>query len=754
MSESEGNPSAVKDRPLFEKIVAEEIKEELKDRFNFDPRMERDMMERNRDIPITARGMLLDTVSKEFNDETPASLVRNLEQISESEQVQEHLKATVVRAVFTSFHLGESIIKRLADSKGLDYKKIVNEGSWQLAALLVVARSTEWMGTHISSKQKVDSPTNSFLKTFEHHLVPFGKRKKVSGGDLHAPWGVYCELGDQSELLYPLAIGNAEDGSSNYVETDGPSPTLESRADALSDQILAVCNSYVDMAQVSAENGQPFGFLDSENRRVVWDKHKHLYIPIALSRKINGEMKVKLVQVNPLDTAELTNDHNKIALAGACRGALKDDTGWQNPEEITRALFAFNIDKVDRVMSTEDAAPLFSIGSELRPMGVFQQCVDDEGKIQTEYIASHTVADGMAADLFINGGKTQSRVRDGRGRSILAEKAYAGFRGYYNQGKNERQAVHINDENRYQPGKITIERCADDGNNPDVIITRTTVETEHGSDVMQSAVMLANEIFIDVAKSTSGDPIWNDIPIGANNTHASKDNPFLRLVPASLYRKHADKFNSLPSHYAKYNEVWSLLSSLVSYKENRWLIDNYKTTQNENSWSDHNMPASLESMTGIVESTLPRFVKRALFKIQKSDQLKRLRYALTYNQTVVSDKATNGDEFSKTDNSSLHKTVNNDGMPGVAIRQEENKLGIVFSQSVKGTLLPSQYLESYSLLTTRVLVDMSKVMSDIQEEFRSTGKINLEAFNTNLAELKAKNRALLQEDYNKATKET
>ncbi len=752
MSESSETQIPEKPRPLFEKIVAEEMKEEIKQGFHFDPRMERDMLERNKDTPPqTVRGILLDTVSKEYQEPNAASLVRNLETLSESEQEEEHLKVLVVKGVFTSFYLGESIIKRLAESKGQTEKKIVNEGSWRLAGLLVVARATEWLTTHASKKQKVDSPANTLLKVISKN-IPMMSRRKVTGGDIHKPWGEFCELADQNELVYPLRVGNAKDSSANFIDTGDPENTLDHRADVLSDQILAICNSYTDMAQISAENGQPFGYRDNENRRIAWDKDRDLFIPIALAKRIKGEVKAKIVMVRPQDNANSTLAHNKIALEAACRGAMESELDWKDPSEITRALFAINLDKQERLMSNEDTKELLNIGSELRPMGVWSQGEDDLGNVQTEYTANHTVADGMATDLFVNGGKTQKRVRDGTGKTILVTKEYKGIRGYYNEGKSDEQALHTNDEARYNTGEINVERCFNDGENPDVIISRTHIDSEQGSDVLQSAVMIANEIFIDVAKKITKDPIWNDIPIGANNTHSSKDNPFLRLVPASIYRKHADKFNSLPDNYAQYNEVWALLSSLVSYKENRWLIDNYDTTKNEESWNDHTMPASLESMAGITESNLPRWIKKTLFAIQKHEKLKVLRYALTYTQTVVSDKATNGDDFKLADNSSLHKTVNNDGMPGVAIRQEHDKLGIVFSQSRSGTLIPPEYLEAYSLLTTRVLVDTSKLLSDVQAEFKATGKVNLKELNENLQKLKEKNRESTLQEVTRATR--
>lgn len=745
MSEYESSPPSQmqKEKPLFADIAREEVDQEIKTRLrdeSMNPKMEASMLKSS-----AVRSQLLEQISKEYGVKESASMVRILERMSMSEPYINYFKMIYVKAALvSSFTIGKSIIGNISESRDYNVKKLVNEASFALIGLMSVARLNEFTTSRFS-KNKTASEKSGLINSIASSILLH--RKRVSGGDIHKPWGEFLELNSQYELTFPMRIGESNSEGTNFVYTGSETQSSEMRAKALSEHIFALSNAYSEMSEQAAENGQPIGFLDSENKRVVWDPDKHGDMPIALTRKINGAFKACVVYV-PSDKS-LSSQEVLKELYDECSEALNGQSlltdAWKNPGEVARALFAFNLDIQDRLMSIKNVKDDFTIGFELRPMGVLIQGNDDDGKIQTEYVANHTATDGILADLLINGGKTRTRVRDKHGSTELVDTPYLGYRGFFNKIQTDPSSeLHMRDENRYQQGNINIERCKSIGEDPEVIITRT-IAKELGSDTMQSIVMYANEIFIDTAIELSDDPAkspWREIPIASNNTHASKDNPFLRLVPASIYRRHSEMFKSLPEHYSKYNEVWSLLTSLISYKENRWLVDNYSRTQYEKGWNDHILPPSVEIMANITESSLPRSVKRMIFQLQSSPIFDKFRRALTYTQTIVTDKTKNSPDLS-----SLHKTVNNEVLPGVSLRQDGDKLGIVFNNPLKPSLMNPANLEAYSVLVTKSIVELGEVIDQIQKEKTETGHINLDEFQKKLVDIKAKRKKELLESY-------
>jgi hypothetical protein len=724
--------SSIPQIDLFSKAAKRELQEELKKskRIRLDPRMEKSMRTDNEKV-TTARGRLLDLVAIEAKDNEPAGLIKTLEILSEPVTEVVMFKALSIKAALHSFSLGESTLKKLAESKGLTDKKLINTASWALTAQMVGVRTTEFLGTHWKNNTNpaiapIDNVFSKITSSVEG-LVGL-QRKRIVNGNPKDVWYKYCELSSQDRLNYSVRIGNSEDESSQFALEDGAKDeTVQERCKSLASLMDASVKSYFDFKKDAADSGQPIGYLDEENQRVPLPDDQ-TEIPIALCMVRAGRTIVKVVNFDR--NSDIESNGMQIYRA------MDDRNAWKELGESDRALFAVNINLQPRLLSDEAGEECLRAMSNLRPMGVFMEGVHTNGNRVVEYIANHTVTDGIAADAFINGVTLNIPKKDSYGITETIEHKKIGIKGFFNEGKSESQKLKSVE---YYPDEgIVYEKYKTSKDICDVVVSRTKKEGEHGADVLQSSVLAANEIFIEYMRELHGG-IWNEMENGANNTHVDKDKPLERLIPASIYRRNADNFKNVPG-FNNYSEVLGLLSSLVSYKENRWLIDNYSNNIGKPEWQEHSLPASCLAMAVVTESDLPRWMKRQLLRLQEHKWFDRVRYAITYNQTIVTDKARPGES----DKAATHKTVNNDGLPGVSIREEGAKLEMTFSESETGRLMPPDSLEAYAELVTNVTKDISQILSEFQKSWDSGKKLSLSEINAKLVEMKARNRMQLR----------
>lgn len=713
---------------LFTKAAAREMKDELNvSRVHLDPRLEISMITDNADA-TTVRGRLFESLSELTGDKEPAGLLKTLEDLAETPTEGDRLKATVIKAAFGSFTITDSALKKLAESKGLSERKLRNDASWTLLSQMVVVRSTEFIGTHFASSTKgALEPANTFKKVWDTCLsVRDFNRKKIADGGIKKIWPEYSRLSSQDTLSYSSLIGNTEDGSDKFAFSDSESSeSIQGKCTALAGMLDASVKSYFELKNYAEKSGQPLGYLDEQNQRIPLPDTQN-EIPIALCLKKDEKFQVKIIMFDRSEQ-DIQKQGKKIY------DQLEKSDQWAEIGEEDRALFAVNLNLQDRILSEKSGEDCFNAVKKLRPMAVLCQGKSADGKIQTELIANHTAMDGLCTDIFINGTNLDTFSKDSNGSTLKNSHKINGIKGFYNKYKSEEGKLSYNPSYSEQMAKYEIYPNQSE-KSPDVIISRIIKEGEQGADVLQASVLFANEIFIDYMRELHGG-VWNDMENGANNTHVDKNNPLERLVPGSLYRRKADKFQKIPG-YGNYSEVLSLLTSLGSYKENRWMIDNFEENRTKPEWQEHNIPASCEAMAVITNSKFSDNIKRNLLKLQKDPRLDYVRFALTYNQTIVVDKAAPG----VSESAATHKTVNNDGLPGVSIREEGEKLEMTFSQSLDGRLMPPNSLFAYSELVTNVSQDFCAIFDQFQKNYDNGEKPDLQKLNLQLSEIKKKHK--------------